>query len=105
MTRLISKGVLGLDNKEIDKIILGFVVWNLNQDTKKIVESNLYKNFRYELSNKICNFINSKQFRNIAYEFAEQALSGNEKSGKTVKQVLPSGFENSLKVLIYNKSP
>ena len=94
-----------LNSKEIDKIILGWVVWNLNQDTKKIVESDLYKSFRYELSSKICEFINSKKFRNIAYEFTEQVLKENEKNGKTFKQILPTGFENSLKVLIYNKSP
>ena len=96
---------MGLDKKEIDKIMLGWVVWNLNQDTNKIVESDLYKSFRYELSSKICNFLSSKQFRNIAYEFAQHVLDENEKSGKTLKQVLPNGFENSLKVLIYNKSP
>lgn len=94
-----------MDNKEINKIVSGWIQWNLNQDIKKIVESNLYKNFRHELINKICDFINSKQFRNIAYEFAEHEFNENEKHGKTVKQILPIGFENSLKVLIYNKSP
>lgn len=103
--KIMYKGVSGLDSKEIDKIILGWVVWNLNQDTKKLVESDLYKNIRNELSNKICAFINSKQVRNIAYEFAEQVLNENEKNGRTFKQILPIGFENSLKVLIYNKSP
>lgn len=97
--------MLDLDNGEINKIILGWIKWNLNQDTKKIIKSDLYKNLRAELSNKICDFINSKQFRNIAYEFAEYTLNKEEKHGKTVKQVLPIGFENSLKVLIYNKSP
>lgn len=96
---------MGLDNKEIDKIMLGWANWSLNQSTKKIVELDLYKSFRHELSNKICSFVNSQQFRNIAYEFSEHALNESEKSGKTFKQILPNGFENSLKVLIYNKSP
>jgi uncharacterized membrane protein YheB (UPF0754 family) len=94
-----------LDSKEQSEIILGWIKWNLNQDINGLVESDLYKSFRNELRNKICDFINSKQFRNIAYEFAEHAFNENEKQNKTAKQVLPIGFENSLKVLIYNKSP
>lgn len=96
---------MGLDNKEIRKFISSWIIWNLNEDTKSFLKSDLYKKLRNELSKKICIFLNSNEFRNNIYQLAEETLKENEKRGKTFKQILPSGFENSLKVLVYNKSP
>ncbi|MDF2880412.1 MAG: hypothetical protein K0R54_969 [Clostridiaceae bacterium] len=96
---------MGLDNKEVRKFIASWVKWNLNQDINSFLESDLYHKLRKVLGKKISTFFNSKEFRSIIYELAEKTLNDNEKHGKTFKKILPHGFENSLKVLVYNKSP
>ena len=94
-----------LDNQGAEKLVLGWVKWILNTKIEEMLEVSLYKNFTSSMSEKVVVFVNSTEFRNIAYEFTEDILKENEKSGKSIKEFLPKGIENNLKVLVYNKSP
>lgn len=94
-----------MDNNEIRKFISGWLKWNLNQDIRSFLKSDFYHELIKVLKKKISVFFNSEDFRNIVYRLAENTLYENEKRGKTFNNILPAGFENSLKVLVYNKSP
>mgnify|MGYP000903908540 CR=1 FL=1 len=94
-----------MDNNEIRKFISDWIKWNLNKDIRFFLKSDFYHDLRKVLEKKISAFLNSKDFRDIVYSLAEKTLHENEKSGKTFNSILPQGFENSLKVLVYNKSP
>lgn len=94
-----------MDNNEVRKLISDWIKWNLNKDIRSFLKSDFYHDLRKILEKKISVFLNSKDFRNIVYSLAEKTLHENEKRGKTFNNILPAGFENSLKVLVYNKSP
>lgn len=89
-----------MNNEEIVKLVSGWVKWILDKDIKEISESNLCKDFTSSLSKKTVDFINSNEFRSIAYEVIEDMLKEKEKNGKPVKEVLPKGFENMIETQI-----
>lgn len=77
----------------------------LNLDLQDIIKDDIYINFKQALIIKLKNLFLSEEFKAIFYKFAEEKINLIEKENKNLKEILPKGFENTLKVLVYNKSP
>lgn len=73
--------------------------------TADLVKDEMYVEFKSTLELKFKEFMTSESVKNILYKLAEERMIQIEKENKTLKEVLPPGFENSLKVLVYNKGP
>ncbi|MBC8061269.1 MAG: hypothetical protein H7Y18_11460 [Clostridiaceae bacterium] len=90
---------------EKESIIKEFVKSIMNYELKHLLKDEMYieaKNLFIEKSKKV--FV-SQEIKSMLYEFAEAKIMEIEKEEKSFKEVLPKGFENSLKVLVYNKGP
>ena len=77
----------------------------LNCKLEELVKDELYVEVKIAFSQKFREFIISEEIKTMCYNFAEAKLLEIEKEDKTIKETLPKGFENSLKVLVYNKGP
>jgi hypothetical protein len=71
----------------------------------ELVEDEMYIEVKNTLKLKLREFIYSESTKNLLYRLAEEKMLQLEKEDKTLKEILPPGFENSLKVLVYNKGP
>ena len=90
---------------EKQNIIKEFIKTILDTELKDLLKDEMYTEIRNNLIKKSKEYFLSEQVKTILYEFAEAKLLEIEKEDKTFKEVLPKGFENSLKVLAYNKGP
>ena len=90
---------------ENQSIIKEFIKTILDSELKDLLKDEMYTEVKNNLIKKSKDFFLSEQVKSILYEFAETRIVEIEKEQKTFKEVLPKGFENSLKVLAYNKGP
>lgn len=84
--------------KELIKNILGCKMCD-------VVKDELYIEIKSSIKSRFKEFILSEDVKNMIYKLAEERVGKAEKENKTLKEILPPGFENSLKVLTYNKGP
>lgn len=77
----------------------------LSINMSELLKDEMYVEVKSTLELKLKEFITSERTKDILYKLAEEKMMQIEKENKTLKEVLPPGFENSLKVLVYNKGP
>jgi hypothetical protein len=90
---------------EKERIIKEFLQNILKCDLQNILVDEMFLDVKSAIGIKFKEVVKSEEIRSIIYKFAEKRMVQIEKEDKTLKEVLPKGFENNLKVLIYNKGP
>ncbi|MGE5627847.1 MAG: hypothetical protein ACM3X7_06985 [Solirubrobacterales bacterium] len=95
------------DNEEerIKTSLAEFIRKSLNLSVTDFISSDLYKNFKLILKDHIISAAHSKEFEGLVLSEIEKKISEIEKEDTTFKEFLPKGFENNIKVYIYNNSP
>lgn len=76
-----------------------------NCPMEKFIKSKLYVALRRYFLHSFKVAILSEEFKKQIYSSVEENFRQLENHNKTFREVLPKGFENSLKVLAYNKAP
>lgn len=91
-----------MDRKDILKDALQNILeMNLNE----LIKDELYIEAKECIAVKFKEYITSDEIKTVLYKLAEEQMTAFEKNGKSFKDILPKGYENSLKVLVYNKGP
>ena len=90
---------------EKESIIKEFIKTILNCDLKDLLKDEMYIDTKNVLITKVKEFFISEEIKNMIYKCVEERINKIEKEEKSLKDVLPKGFENSIKVLVYNKGP
>lgn len=90
---------------EKESILKEFIKTILDYDLKDLLMDEMYIEGKNIFIAKIKQFLISEEVKNILYKYVEERVNKIEKDEKSLKDVLPKGFENSLKVLAYNKGP
>lgn len=90
---------------ENQSIIKEFIKTILNCDLESLLKDEMYVESRNIFITKVKKFLVSDEIRSMLYKGVEDKINQIEKEEKSLKDVLPRGFENSLKVLVYNKGP
>ena len=90
---------------EKESIIKEFIKTILAYDLKDLLKDEMYIEAKKNLITKTKEFFISEEIKNILYKYVEERMNQIEKEEKSLRDVLPKGFENSLKVLAYNKGP
>lgn len=80
-------------------------ILSLNMDFNDLLKNEKYIAAKKTLIIKFKESILSEEFKNTVYKLAENKLNSIEKENKSLKEIMPDGFENNLKVLVYNKGP
>lgn len=80
-------------------------ILSLDLDLKDLLKDETYIKEKKALIVKFKGLILSKEFKKKIYKFAEDKLNSIEKENKNLGEIMPDGFENNLKVLVYNKGP
>lgn len=91
---------------DIKESILKELINNISKyNVCDILQDELYIEIKNSVKAKFKDFILSDDIKNMIYKLAEEKMIKIEKDDKTIKELLPQGFENSIKVLVYNKGP
>lgn len=90
---------------EKEEIIKEFLQNIFECDIQTILKDEMFLKAEKSVAIKFREVLKSQEIREIIYKSAENRMAQIEKQGKTFKEVLPKGFENNLKVLVYNKGP
>lgn len=77
----------------------------LSYSLKDMLNDEMYVEVKRNVALKFKEFIVSEEIKSMIYKVAEDKITQIEREDKTFKDILPTGFENSFKVLVYNKSP
>lgn len=94
--------------KEEDRIkrsIEAYIRKNLNCSIEQVFRSENYNKLRMILVDQIKIFVDSNELNEYIFNEIEKEIEKLEKSGSTFQDVLPKGFDNNLKVYVYNNSP
>jgi len=77
----------------------------LNIELKDILKDELYLQLKESLIKKFKVGIFDGELKEYFYSRGEEKVRELEMANKSFKEILPKGFENNIKVLIYNKGP
>lgn len=92
-----------MDNKEN---LLNVVIQDiLNIKLTALFKDEIYVTVKKSLICKLKSFAAADEIKNILYKYAEKKFSKLESEGKGLKDIFPGSLQNSIKVLVYNKSP
>ncbi len=85
--------------------IAAYIRKSLSCSTSEVINSNTFSELKKSLAEKIREMADTEEFRMTIYNEVNNKLEEIEKNGTSFKDILPEGFENNLKVYLYNNSP
>lgn len=77
----------------------------LNCSAHSLLENEIYCNYKVIFIEQLKSLINSEELNQYIFNIINREMENLEKNQVTFKEVLPKGFENNLKVIVYNSSP
>jgi len=77
----------------------------LNIELKDILKDELYLQLKESLIKNFKNELFNNDLKQYFYNLGEEKMRELELTNKSFKDILPKGFENNIKVLVYNKGP
>lgn len=93
------------EEERIKTSLAAFIRKSLNLSIADIKSHDAYKNFKLILKDHIITAAHQKEFEGFILSEIENKISEIEKNNTTFKEILPQGFENNIKVYMYNNSP
>lgn len=93
------------EGDRIKNSLSSYIRNSLSCSTVELLNSDFYRSFKIIVKSQIKAATSTKEFSQCIYNEIEKIINDMEKKGTTFKEVLPKGFENNLKVYLYNQSP
>lgn len=77
----------------------------LNSSVHIMLENEIYLSYKLFFIEQLKNALSSDELNQYIFNIIHREIEAMENNGVTIKEVLPKGFENNLKVIVYNSSP